>query len=288
MKKTTKKLVAAFAAVTMACSALAFAACGGETEKTTEPQTTEIPQAKISYQFIGNYDELLSWGFVYDFRIDLTPDGVATVSIYRNEEDIATIEGTWKEAKDEDGENVMTIRDGVNPDGKYELYQESDGSYVLHDYYFTFMGGYSRKIDLKGSSKIAYEDDAAWKAAIQERRKDMDIPQPGGNQGGDKTDEPTQQPAPSEATELAVFKKDSSSITFLSDGTGKASVFGAMNRTFKWTKNGDTITFTEVKTGEGTEQGTIVLTGTTIKVTVNGGGTDYSVEFVDCDLSALK
>ena len=283
MKKRTKRLVSALAAMTVACSAFAFAACEGNND-TTEPQKTEEPQAKISYQFTGNYDELMSFGFVFDFCADLAPDGTLTVYTYGRDE-VTSYTGTWK-ATTEDGETVLTIRDGVNPDGKYDVYPNADGTYVWEDFYFTFAGSFTRRIDLTGSSKITYETNEAWQKAVAERREALSIPDV--NDGSNKTQEPTQQPAPSEATELAVFKKDSSSITFLSDGTGKASVFGAMNRTFKWAKSGDGITFTEVKNGEGAEQGTIVLNGTTIKVTVNGGGTDYSVEFVDCDLSALK
>lgn len=285
MKKSTKKVFAALAALAVSCSAIAFAACG-TTDKPDNPDDGKV-EAKISYQFVGNYDELMSWGMVYDFCANLTPDGVATITIYRNDEDITKIEGSWKEAADEDGVNVLTIRDGVNPDGKYELYSESDGSYIWKDYYFTFMGGYSRKIDLNGSSKITYEEEADWLKYVAERREGMDIPQLGGDSeeggnGGQEEQKPSE-----EATEIAVFKKDSSSITFLSDGTGKVSVFGAMNRTFKWTYAGGTLSITALTMNEGTEQGSAVVEGNNITVTVNGGGTDYSVTFADCDLSKL-
>ncbi len=286
MKKSTKKVFATLAALAVSCSAIAFAACG-TTENPDKPDDGKQDEVKISYQFVGNYDELMSWGMVYDFCANLTPDGVATIAIYRNDEDFTKIEGTWKEAADEDGVNVLTIRDGVNPDGKYELYSESDGSYIWKDYYFTFMGGYSRKIDLNGSSKITYEEESDWLKYVAERRKGMEIPNLGGDSeeggnGGQEEQKPSE-----EATEIAAFKKDSSSITFLSDGTGKVSVFGAMNRTFKWTYAGGTLSITALTTNEGSEQGSAVVEGNNITVTVNGGGTDYSVTFADCDLSKL-
>ncbi len=59
-----------------------------------------------------------------------------------------------------------------------------------------------------------------------------------------------------------------------------------MNRTFKWTYAGGALSITALTTTEGSEQGSAVVEGNNITVTVNGAGTDYSVTFA-CDLSKL-
>lgn len=281
MNKNLKKVFAAFAVMAVSCSALALAACGGnEPKPDPKPDPDPVPEVKISYQFLGSYDELMSFGFVYDFCADLTPDGVLTVYTY-DMSGATSYTGTWK-TTEEDGETVLTIRDGVNPDGKYELYPESDGSYVWKDFYFTFSGGYSRKIDMKGSSKISYEENDAWQKSVVDRRAKLDIPEVnGGNKEEEKKDE-----TPTEATEVASFKKDSSTITFMNDGTGKVAVFGAMNRNFKW-KNDGGLVLSDFTTAEGSADGSATVEGSTITVTVKGGENSYNVAFEGCDLTAL-
>lgn len=175
MKKRT--LLAVFMALTMSASAFALASCGGNTGDTSTQTNTSETQTVISYQFGGNYDELLSWGIVFDFNVDLTSDGVATIRIHDTKEVTESV-GTWKEGK-EDDEKILIVKDDKG--NKFNVYFNNDGSCTMKGFAFTFNGSYSRTIDLKGSSKATYANVDAWKASVANRRKGMDIPQLGGD-----------------------------------------------------------------------------------------------------------
>ncbi len=190
----------------------------------TTPTATEKQEITTKYQFATSYDELLSFGFVYDFLFNFQSDNHAQIYIYNNagkeNEDCKTINATWKE-KTVDGEKCLELNDKINPDGKYTIY-EASGTYTIEDYYFTFAGSYSRKVNVPGSATIEYATVDAWKNAAKERVSKLTFGSP--EQGGEE-----------EKTELASFTSGSSTLVFNSDKSGELNGFGGqVKESFTW------------------------------------------------------
>ena len=181
-----KILTSSIAALAFACT---LTGCGNNSGKTSvsenpsatnapsvtvteqAPSATEKQEVATNYQFTASYDELLSFGFVYDFLFNFQSDNHAQIYIYNNagkeNESCQTINATWKEKK-VDGEACLELNDKINPDGKYTIYA-TNGTYTIEDYYFTFAGSYSRKVNVPGSATIQYATVDAWKDAAKER-----------------------------------------------------------------------------------------------------------------------
>lgn len=233
-----KILVSSLAALAFACT---LTGCGNNSGKASisesgtiapapsatepaAPTATEKQEVTTKYQFNASYDELLSFGFVYDFLFNFQSDNHAQIYIYTNarkeNEDCKVINGTWKEKK-VDGEDCLELNDKINPDGKYTIYS-ADGTYTIEDYYFTFAGSYSRKVNVPGSATIQYATVDTWKDAAKERVSKLTFGSP--EQGGED-----------EKTELASFTSGSSTLVFNSDKSGELNGFGGqVKESFTW------------------------------------------------------
>ena len=120
-----------------------------------------------------------------------------------------------------DGEACLELNDKINPDGKYTIYA-TNGTYTIEDYYFTFAGSYSRKVNVPGSATIQYATVDAWKDAAKERVSKLTFGSP--EQGKDD-----------QKTELASFTSGTSTLVFNSDKTGELNGFsGQVKQSFTW------------------------------------------------------
>ena len=181
-----KILTSSIAALAFACTLTGCGNNSGKTSVSENPSATNAPSVTVTeqapsatekqevatkYQFTASYDELLSFGFVYDFLFNFQSDNHAQIYIYNNagkeNESCQTINATWKE-KTVDGVACLELNDKINPDGKYTIYA-TNGTYTIEDYYFTFAGSYSRKVNVPGSATIQYATVDAWKDAAKER-----------------------------------------------------------------------------------------------------------------------
>ena len=200
-----KILTSSIAALAFACT---LTGCGNNSGKTSvsenppatnapsvtvteqAPSATEKQEVATKYQFTASYDELLSFGFVYDFLFNFQSDNHAQIYIYNNagkeNESCQTINATWKEKK-VDGEACLELNDKINPDGKYTIYA-TNGTYTIEDYYFTFAGSYSRKVNVPGSATIQYATVDAWKDAAKERVSKLTFGSPEQGKGDQKTE----------------------------------------------------------------------------------------------------
>lgn len=236
-EKMKKILISSIAALAFTCTLTgcgtdsgtnkpseAGSAISTSTSTTITPSLSEKQEVTTRYQFTANYDELLSFGFVYDFLFNFQSDNHAQIYIYANagkeNEDLRVINATWK-AKKIDGEDCLELNDKINPDGKYTIYQDQ-GTYTIEDYYFTFSGSYSRKINVPGSATIQYAAVDAWKDATKERVSKLNFGS--SSQGGEE-----------EETVLVTFTSGSSTLAFNSDKTGELSGFGGqVKESFGW------------------------------------------------------
>ena len=234
-----KILTSSIAALAFACTLTGCGNNSGKTSVSENPSATNAPSVTVTeqapsatekqevatkYQFTASYDELLSFGFVYDFLFNFQSDNHAQIYIYNNagkeNESCQTINATWKE-KTVDGEACLELNDKINPDGKYTIHA-TNGTYTIEDYYFTFAGSYSRKVNVPGSATIQYATVDAWKDAAKERVSKLTFGSP--EQGKDD-----------QKTELASFTSGTSTLVFNSDKTGELNGFsGQVKQSFTW------------------------------------------------------
>lgn len=146
----------------LSLASIILVGCGSNNEEKDDIKDDVVT---TSYQLLSTYDELkTSFGFNFEFLVNLQSDGTGT--IYQLSQSLRTKETTkeettlaWKIETDEDNISTMTLAISGT---KYEGYQSNDGSYSISDYTFTFMGSYTRKTTLKGSSTITYSSVSAW------------------------------------------------------------------------------------------------------------------------------
>lgn len=120
----------------------------------------------LSYQLIGEYTELASFGFEYYFLMEMFSDGTFKISQYNAasyddsayEENKSFIEefavGIWKKTKDLESQDCIQIK--ITGGDTYYAY-EDDGILTFADYTFPLGGSFTRQVTLTGTSEKVYE-----------------------------------------------------------------------------------------------------------------------------------
>ena len=270
MKK--RSLLAVFAAMALAIGTFCFVGCDGTSDNggnsnnggtsvsaPTDNSASSGEETKVTttYQFTGAYDELKTMFSAYDIMMNLNSDGKGVVYICGKDEAIDTVKiSSWKE-ETVDGEKVLIVKDGENPDGAYEVHTKSDGTFIVRDYYFAGAGGvFHRTVDLTQLSEVTYNDEAAFVAYAKERR--------------------------AQPTVLTTLKSgESSTLKFLDDNTALFSMYGQAEKKYTWA-----IDENRTLTLQGAEEGCLPVEVTgesleaiTIKFVMQYDGNDVSVVF---------
>ncbi len=182
MKKRLATILALSAVCALSVTAFAFAGCGGDEETATSGTTgttqevDETPKgpaegSTIEYQFLGSYDELVSWFANFEFLGNMYSDGTAV--IYMQEEtsmgmfDLTTY-GTWTCEEDRDGIVTFSM-DVTRADGtvdNYQTYEASDNTFSFTYTFYFLNGAYPRDTILTGSSEVKFEDHDEWVESI--------------------------------------------------------------------------------------------------------------------------
>lgn len=283
--KLWQKITGAVAALTVfTCGAL-FAACGDgeDNDKNTGEDGTEVT---ISWQFTGAYNRTVDHGLYelsgeYEVLMNLTSDGNGAVNFYfignGGREDNSWYQNlTWTTETDRDGLTLLTIKDGINPSGDYEIYQETDGTFELGNYYMPLGKGstYHREPNLVGTSTVTYTTVDAWKAAIKTKYENMED-----ETGGEE-----------EKQAIVTFKTadEKDSVELYDDNTAKISAFeGKVKFDYTWAVDNGVITLTSKDKPDekivSTSEGGVV----TLVYTGNLGGNDINLTFTCSDIGAL-
>ena len=281
--KLWQKMTGALAVCSVLVCGAFVAACS---EQTDNPETTEPAEITTSWQFTGAYNRTVDHGLYesfgeFEILMNLMSDGNGEVNFYFIGSGIKADEEwsvslTWKTETDRDGLTLMTIKDGISPAGKYEIYQESDGTFEISNYYMPLGKGstYHREPTLIGSSVITYATVDDWRAEVKTKYENMK------DEGGEELKQAI----------LTLYTEDKAdSIEFYEDGTAKISAFsGKIKFDYTWTLDGETITLTSKDKPDEKIVSTSENGVTSLVYSGNLGGNEVNLTYTGSDISALS